>query len=138
MSRIPAADRHPVLPRVEDLEIVVMLFDRVVEALQAAIGHCGAGDIEARCHSLCDAAECIGVLAEGVEPGSADDWSKRTAALYADLLQRIAIANTRNDAAQVGHALRLITPIHLSWRTLLARAVQSRLTDESVPNLAVA
>ena len=138
MSRIPAADRHLVLPRVEDLEIVVMLFDRVVDYLQRAIGHCRSGDIEARCHALTAAAEAVGDLAEGIEPGAADEWSIRTTALYADILRRIAIANTRNEADQIGHALRLVTPVHLSWRTLLARAEQSRLTEESAPRLAVA
>lgn len=138
MPRIPAAERHLVLPRVEDLEIVVMLLDRTVDALQVAVGHCRAGDIEARFHSLSAAAECIGDLAEGIEPGSTDDWSRRTAVLYADIFRRIAIANTRNDASQIGHALRLIAPIHLSWRALLARSEQSRLAEEAAPKLAVA
>jgi len=138
VSRIPVADRNLVLPRVEDLEIVVMLFDRVADSLQTAIDHCRAGDIEARCHALTAAAEAIGDLAEGIEPGSADEWSTRTASLYADILRRIVVANTRNDADQIGHALRLVTPVHLSWRTLLARAEQSRLTEESAPRLAVA
>jgi flagellar biosynthetic protein FliS len=138
VSRIPVADRHLVLPRVEDLEIVVMLFDRVVDSLQAAIGHCQAGEIEARCHALTAAAEAIGDLAEGLEPGSADEWSTRTAALYADILRRIAIASTRNGADQIGNALRLVTPVYLSWRTLLARAEQSRLTEELAPRVAVA
>ncbi len=115
-----------------------MLFGRIVDALQAAIGHCRDGDIEARFHSLSAAAECIGVLAEGIEPGGTDDWSRRTAALYADVLRRIAIANTRNDASQIGHAHRLIAPIHLAWRALLAKSEQSRLTEEAAPKLAVA
>lgn len=115
-----------------------MLFDRTVDVLQSAVVHCQAGDIEARFHSLSTAAECIGDLAEGIEPRSTDDWSRRTAALFADILRRIAIANARNDASQIVHALRLIAPIHLSWRALLARSEQSRLAEEVAPKLAVA
>ena len=134
MSSLLSCDPVGMPPRAADLEIVVMLFDRAVAALTRAIEHCRRHQIEARFEALAEAGECIGTLAEGLDPEARDAWSRQTAALYSGALSRIALANVRNDEGKAEQVMVLLEPLRLSWRTLLADA---RLREAKLSGVAI-
>lgn len=100
-------------------QLVAMLFDGFVAAVQRARGALRAGDLVLKCESIGHAARIVdeGLKAAlNLEAGGklANDLSD----LYAYVGLRLTQANLRNDDAALEECLSLMQPVREAWATI--------------------
>lgn len=100
-------------------QIVSLLFDGLMEALNAARGALVRKDIPAKCSAI---AKCIRILEEGLATGLDTDHGGDIAAnldsLYDYAVRRLILANARNDDAILQEVQGLLEPIAQSWKAI--------------------
>lgn len=100
-------------------QIVNLLFDGLMEALNAARGALARKDIPAKCSAI---SKCIRILEEGLATGLDTDHGGNIASnlesLYDYAVRRLILANARNDDAVLQEVQGLLEPIAQSWKTI--------------------
>jgi len=104
-------------------QLVVMLFDGLMQSLNAARGAMERGDIEAKGQSI---GKAVRILEEGLRSGlnlsQGGDLAKNLNGLYGYAAQRLTTANLRNDRALVTEVIGLIEPVADSWKQIRGAA----------------
>jgi flagellar protein FliS len=97
-------------------ELIVMLFDGALRALDTAAAQMRAGDIEGKGRSLSKAIEIVGSgLAASLDLKAGGEIAANLASLYDYLVGEIVAANRRNDADQLDRARQLLAQMRASW-----------------------
>lgn len=100
-------------------QIVNLLFDGLMETLNAARGALARKDIPAKCSAI---SKCIRILEEGLATGldtdHGGDIASNLESLYDYAVRRLILANARNDDAVLQEVQGLLEPIAQSWKTI--------------------
>lgn len=96
--------------------LIKMLFDGLIQSLNAARGALQRGDIPEKGRQI---GKAVRILEEGLKgglnPAQGGDIARNLAALYDYCVSRLTLANMRNDLALVEEVVHLITPVAQSW-----------------------
>lgn len=102
--------------------LVTLLFQGFESALADAQGALQARDTERKCRAL---ARAIRIVDEGLRGGlnlqAGGTLAQDLHELYGYVVQRLSLANARNDAALVDECKRLMQPLHDAWRSIAPR-----------------
>jgi flagellar protein FliS len=106
-------------------QLVNLLFDALLQAMNQARGALERGDMEIKAKSL---SKAVRILEEGLRGGlnleEGGDLAQRLQAVYAYSVQRLTMANMRNDGALIAEVTDLIEPVAQSWKDIRATALQ--------------
>ncbi len=96
--------------------LIKMLFDGLVQSLNAARGSLQRGDIEEKGRQI---GKAVRILDEGLmaalNPAQGGEVAANLGALYDYCLRRLTQANLRNDVAAVEEVVNLICPVAEGW-----------------------
>ena len=96
--------------------LIKMLFDGLIQSLNAARGALQRGDIAEKGRQI---GKAVRILEEGLKgglnPAQGGEISSNLAALYDYCVSRLTLANMRNDLALVEEVVSLIAPVAQSW-----------------------
>ena len=100
-------------------QIVSLLFDGFLQSLTTARGAMARKDVPAKCAAI---SKCIRILEEGLATGldttDGGELAQNLAGLYDYALNRLIVANARNDDSILHEVQRLIEPLSLSWNAI--------------------
>ena len=100
-------------------QLVVMLFDGLMQSLNAANGAMERGEIEAKGQAI---GKAVRILEEGLKGGlnmaQGGALAKDLNGLYGYAVQRLTLANLHNDRALVTEVIGLIEPVADSWKQI--------------------
>ncbi|MBW7832832.1 MAG: flagellar export chaperone FliS [Simplicispira suum] len=96
--------------------LIKMLFDGLVQSLNAARGAMARGDVAEKGRQL---GKAVRILEEGLkgglDPARGGELAANLGALYDYCVSRLTQANLRSDLAAVEEVLKLVTPIAEGW-----------------------
>lgn len=96
--------------------LIKMLFDGLIQSLNAARGALQRGDIAEKGRQI---GKAVRILEEGLKGGlnlaQGGEIASNLAALYDYCVSRLTLANMRNDLALVEEVAGLIAPVAQSW-----------------------
>lgn len=112
------------------LELVALLYDGAVEAVQAARRHLAQGNIVERGRAVAKAVKILTELYHSLNRQPADELSKRLAGLY-DYMQRTLLdANFRQTDEGFAETERLLKTLREAWAQVSSQPVpQSPVTE---------
>jgi flagellar protein FliS len=100
-------------------QIVSLLFDGVLGSLNAARGALARGDIASKCAAISKALKIIEEgLMTGLDTIDGGELASNLESLYDYAVNRLILANARNDDAMLMEVQRLIEPIAQSWKAI--------------------
>lgn len=96
--------------------LIKMLFDGLVQSLNAARGSMQRGEVEEKGRHL---GKAVRILEEGLKgglnPAQGGELVVNLRALYDYCIKRLTLANLRNDVSLVEEVVELIGPVAQSW-----------------------
>lgn len=99
--------------------LIELLFDGLEQSLQAASGALARGDMAQKGMQLM---RSVRFLEEGLKGGLNDaqggDLAVRLRSLYDYCINRLTMANLRNDGAAIAEVASLIAPVAQSWKEI--------------------
>lgn len=98
------------------VELVGMLYQAAIEALEAARAHLLAGEIMPRTRQMNRATDILIELTKSVDRERGGELAQRLTELYDYILRRIHDANFHNDAAAVDESIRLLRTLLEGWQ----------------------
>jgi len=99
--------------------LIKMLFDGLMQSLNAARGAMQRGEIDEKGRHLGKAVRIIEEgLKGGLNPEQGGDIAANLRALYDYCVKRLTLANLRNDITLVEEVVELITPVAQSWEQI--------------------
>lgn len=109
-SAIAGADAH---------QLIVMVFDGLLQAVNAARGALSRGDVAGKGVQI---QRAVRLLEEGLKGGLDEarggDLAARLRGLYDYCIGRLTHANIRNDAAALTEVVALISPVADGWKEM--------------------
>ncbi|RZL08079.1 MAG: flagellar export chaperone FliS [Rubrivivax sp.] len=104
-------------------QLVGMLFDALIQSLNAARGAMERGEIEAKGQAI---GKAVRILEEGLKGAlnlaQGGEVARNLNGVYAYAVMRLSMANLRNDRAMVAEVLDLIEPLADSWKQIRGAA----------------
>ena len=114
-TSVQGADAH---------HLVGLLFDALVQSLHEARGGIERGEIETKGMAL---GKAVRILEEGLKAGlnrrEGGELANNLHHLYDYSIQRLTLANLRNDAAAVAEVVNLMQPLAQSWQHIRGAAL---------------
>ena len=99
--------------------LIKMLFDGLMQSLNAARGAMQRGQVEEKGRHL---GKAVRILEEGLKgglnPAQGGEIAANLRALYDYCVQRLTLANLRNDVGLVEEVVELIVPVAQSWNEI--------------------
>ena len=99
--------------------LIKMLFDGLMQSLNAARGAVQRGEIEEKGRHL---GKAVRIWEEGLKGGlnseQGGELAKNLRALYDYCIKRLTLANLRNDLGMVEEVVQLIAPVAQSWEQI--------------------
>lgn len=99
--------------------LIKMLFDGLIQSLNAARGALQRGDVAEKGRQI---GKAVRILEEGLKGGlnpvQGGEIANNLRALYDYCVGRLTLANVRNDAALVEEVARLIAPVAQGWNEI--------------------
>ena len=115
--------------------LIKMLFDGLVQSLNAARGALQRGDIAEKGRQI---GKAVRILEEGLKaglnPAQGGEIAGNLGALYDYCVGRLTLANVRNDAALVEEVVRLIAPVAEGWNEIAAGPAHSTHAGKATAN----
>ncbi|RZL41368.1 MAG: flagellar export chaperone FliS [Variovorax sp.] len=109
-SSVDGADAH---------QLIVLLFDGLLQAVNAARGALSRGDVATKGTQI---QRAVRFLEEGLKGGLDDkrggELAQRLRALYDYCIQRLTQGNARNDVGALAEVVALITPVAEGWKEM--------------------
>ncbi|AMM26753.1 flagellar export chaperone FliS [Variovorax sp. PAMC 28711] len=100
-------------------QLVVLLFEGLQQAVQAASGALQRGDVAVKCAQIMRA---VRFLEEGLKGGldveRGGELAERLRSLYDYCIERLTLANLRNDGALLAEVADLIAPVAEGWKAI--------------------
>lgn len=97
-------------------QLIQMLFDGLVQSLNAARGSMQRGDVEEKGRQL---GKAVRIIEEGLKgalnPAQGGELAANLRALYDYCVGRLTMANLRNDVTLVEEVVNLIVPVAQGW-----------------------
>jgi len=109
-SSVDGADAH---------QLIVLVFDGLLHAVNAARGALSRGDVAAKGAQI---QRAVRFLEEGLKGGLDDtrggELAARLRSLYDYCIRRLTQGNLRNDADALAEVVALITPVAAGWKDM--------------------
>jgi flagellar secretion chaperone FliS len=106
-------------------QLVSLLFDGLIQSLNAARGAMERGEVEAKGRAI---GKAVRIIEEGLKAGlnlsQGGEIAHNLLGVYSYAVQRLSWANLRNDPAAVHEVLNLIEPLADSWKQIRTGALQ--------------
>ena len=103
-------------------QLVVMLFDALQQYLLAARGAMERGEVVVKCQKM---GAAIRVLDEGLRGAlnleQGGEIAKNLDAVYEYCIQRLTMANLKNDATAISEVMDIMAPIASGWKQMNAQ-----------------
>lgn len=97
-------------------QLIVMLFDGALRAIDIARTQMQGGDIEGKGRSISKAIEIIGSgLAASLDLKAGGELAANLASLYDYAIRQLVDANLHNDTARLDEARRLLAQMRTNW-----------------------
>jgi flagellar secretion chaperone FliS len=122
-SRLLSA--HPV-------EVIAMLYEIAIAALQEAIGHLRSGDRFARSRAITRAEQAVQELLFALDHSKGEEFSRTSAGLYHYALKRMVAGHAKQSEAEFEEALRVLKPLARAWTELKTRTVYEKASERGV------
>lgn len=104
-------------------QLVVMLFDALQQYLLAARGAMERGEVALKCQKM---GAAIRVLEEGLRSSlnleQGGEIAKNLDAVYEYCVQRLTMANLKNDQSGITEVMDIIAPIASGWKQMNGQA----------------
>lgn len=104
--------------------LIKMLFDGLVQSLNAARGAMARGDIPEKGRQI---GKAVRILEEGLkgglDPVQGGELAANLAALYDYCVARLTHANLRSDVAAVEEVMKLVVPVADGWNQISSGSV---------------
>ena len=101
--------------------LIKMLFDGLVQSLNAARGAMARGDVAEKGRQL---GKAVRILEEGLkgglDPARGGELAANLGGLYDYCVSRLTQANLRSDVAAVEEVLKLVAPVAEGWTAIAA------------------
>jgi len=104
-------------------QLVVMLYDKMLQTLRRARVACTSGQIEERCELLMKATDMITELRITLDHEQGGAISTQLDALYAFMLGEVAAANRHQDPARIDVVIRIAGELRDAFATVVATTV---------------
>ncbi|WP_447972129.1 flagellar export chaperone FliS [Nitrospira sp. Kam-Ns4a] len=105
------------------VELIVLLYDKAILLLRSAVARLRAGDIKAKCGAVCWAVDIVAELQAVLDKDRGGEIAIRLDALYAYMIERLTVANSRNDPAILEEIARLLEELRAGWKGLAGPVV---------------
>jgi len=106
-------------------QLVSLLFDALIQSLNLARGSMERQDVASKGAAI---GKAIRIVEEGLKAGlnlqEGGELAANLKGLYEYSVQRLTLANLRNDVAPIHEVLNLIEPLADSWKQIRAGALQ--------------
>ena len=106
-------------------QLVSLLFDALIQSLNLARGAMERQDVVSKGTAI---GKAIRIIEEGLKAGlnlqEGGELAGNLKGLYEYSVQRLTLANLRNDAAPIHEVLNLIEPLADSWKQIRTGALQ--------------
>ena len=106
-------------------QLVGMLYDALLQSMNQARGAIERGEVEVKGAAL---GKAVRILEEGLKGGlnmaQGGELAQNLNGLYGYAVQRLTLANLRNDLALVTEVIGLIEPLADSWKQIRTGALQ--------------
>lgn len=104
------------------VELVVMLYDRVILDLKTACTRLGEGNVKEKGKLVCHAVDIIAELQAVLDKEQGGEIAAKLDQLYTYMLGRITQANYDNDPKLFTEVIRLLEELQTGWRGLAQSA----------------
>ena len=101
-----------------NVELIMMLFDGLIESLSLARGHIQHGSIEMKSRALQRASRIVLGLQASLDHEKGGELASNLDELYAYVSRRLIHANANNDAAIIVELRGLMGEIREAWATI--------------------
>lgn len=125
MSLIMTQSYRDELLQADPSHMVVMLYDELLAALNAAIEAIEADDPEARCNAVNLACELVGLLHLGLDMERGEEIAENLGQLYVVVLRHLPRINLENSRRIAEQLIQLVTPLRESWAELDRRGAEA-------------
>lgn len=100
-------------------QLIVLLFDALQQSLNQARGALDRGDVAIKGASIQRAVRILEEgLKAGLDPVRGGDLAQRLRALYDYCIERLTVANLRNDAPALNEVAALVAPVAQGWKDI--------------------
>ena len=100
-------------------KLVEMLFEGLIQSINGARGAFARGDVSEKGRLI---GKSVRILEEGLKGGlnraQGGELAANLGSLYDYCVQRLTLANLRNDAAPIEEVLTLMSPVAKSWQEI--------------------
>jgi flagellar secretion chaperone FliS len=107
------------------LELVVMLYDGALVALEQARAALDAGDLVAKREAMSRSFAILGQLQSSLNLEAGGEVAARLDALYGYLGERLTAANVQCDVAPVAEAIHLLSVLREGWVAISAPPLEA-------------
>ncbi len=97
------------------IELVWILYDAALRAVEDAREHLRAGDIASRADKIGKASAILFELTVSVDRARNEEFAERLIALYDYMQRRLVEANTRQQEAPLAEVAGLLNMLHEAW-----------------------
>ena len=105
-------------------QLVSLLYEGVLNAIATARGALARGDVLAKVNAI---SKAIRILEEGLSTSldkvAGGELAENLGALYDYCMQRLILANARNDDAMMQEVMKLIEPVAQGWNEIKKNGV---------------
>ncbi len=110
----------------DQFELVLLLYKGATQHLNLAKKHIASNDIERRVQSINRATAMIGELQAALDFNKGGEIAVSLNKLYSYMMNRLSIANSKQDSAPVNEVLALLSTLQSAWEQ--ARIEYNRLS----------
>ena len=103
-----------------NIELIMMLFDGLIESLSLARGHIVHGSIELKSKSLQRASRIVLGLQNALDHDKGGDLARNLADLYTYVVRRIIDINAYNDLQALDEVVSMMQEIRAAWQQVPA------------------
>jgi len=98
------------------LDLIILLYDGVVENLHKAIFYMNQNDVSLKIYHISKAMAIIKELLESMDMEAGGEIALNLRNLYIFMLRELTLANARNDTTRVEYIKRLLKDLRVAWR----------------------
>lgn len=109
------------------LELVVMLYDGALVALEQARAALRAGDLVAKRDAMSRAFAILGELQGSLDLDAGGDVAARLDVLYSYLTERLTAANAACDPAPIAEVIHLLSVVREGWSAIAAPPLKAAI-----------
>ena len=109
------------------LELVVMLYDGVLVALEQAKAALAAGDLVAKRDAMSRAFAILGELQGSLNLEAGGDVAARLDVLYSYLTERLTAANAACDPEPIAEVIYLLSVVREGWSAIAAPPLKAAI-----------